>query len=75
MARLNDLVKLRKKFNLKIIAIRDLIKYKLDRESIIEKGEKVSLPTERGDFDFIPFRQKSNGIEHCALVKGTMDER
>lgn len=71
MARLNDLVKLRKKFNLKIIAIRDLIKYKLDRESIIEKGEKVSLPTERGDFDFIPFRQKSNGIEHCALVKGT----
>jgi len=71
MARLNDLVKIREKFNIKIIAIKDLIKYTLERDSIIEKGERVSLPTESGDFEFIPFRQTSNGIEHAALVKGT----
>jgi 3,4-dihydroxy 2-butanone 4-phosphate synthase / GTP cyclohydrolase II len=71
MARLPDLVKIRKKFNIKIITIRDLIKYKLERDSIIEKGERVKLPTERGEFEFIAFRQTSNGLEHGALVKGT----
>jgi 3,4-dihydroxy 2-butanone 4-phosphate synthase/GTP cyclohydrolase II len=76
MARLPDLIKLRKKFNIKIITIRDLIKYKLERDTIIEKGVKVKLPTEIGDFEFIPFRQTSNGLEHSALVKGkwTKDE-
>ena len=76
MARLNDLVKLREKFGIKIIAIKDLITYTLERDSIIEKGDRVNLPTERGDFEFIPFRQTSNGIEHAALVKGrwTKDE-
>jgi 3,4-dihydroxy 2-butanone 4-phosphate synthase/GTP cyclohydrolase II len=76
MARLPDLVKLREKFNIKIIAIKDLIRYTLERDSIIEKGDRVKLPTERGDFEFIPFRQTSNGIEHAALVKGkwTKDE-
>jgi 3,4-dihydroxy 2-butanone 4-phosphate synthase / GTP cyclohydrolase II len=71
MARLDDLVKIREKFDIRIIAIKDLIKYTLERDSIIEKGERVKLPTERGDFEFIPFRQTSNGIEHAALVKGT----
>jgi 3,4-dihydroxy 2-butanone 4-phosphate synthase/GTP cyclohydrolase II len=71
MARMYDLIKLRKKFGIKIITIRDLIRYKLERDSIIEKGEKVKLPTERGEFEFIPFRQTSNGLEHSALVKGT----
>lgn len=70
MARLPDLEKLRKKFGIKIIAIRDLIKYTLERDSIIEKGERVKLPTEHGEFEFIPFRQTSNGLEHAALVKG-----
>jgi len=70
MARLKDLVKVREKFGIKIISIRDLIAYKLKKESIIEKGVKVKLPTEWGNFDFIPFRQKSNGLEHCALIKG-----
>jgi 3,4-dihydroxy 2-butanone 4-phosphate synthase/GTP cyclohydrolase II len=76
MARLNDLVKIREKFNIKIIAIKDLIRYTLERDSIIEKGDRVKLPTESGDFEFIPFRQTSNGIEHAALVKGkwTKDE-
>jgi len=76
MARLRDLVKIMEKFDIKIIAIKDLIKYTLERDSIIEKGERVKLPTESGDFEFIPFRQTSNGIEHAALVKGkwTKDE-
>ncbi|MDY0100201.1 MAG: bifunctional 3,4-dihydroxy-2-butanone-4-phosphate synthase/GTP cyclohydrolase II [Bacteroidales bacterium] len=76
MARLPDLVKIRRKFGTKIIAIRDLIQYTLERDTIIEKGEKVKLPTDFGVFEFIPFRQTSNGIEHAALVKGnwTKDE-
>jgi 3,4-dihydroxy 2-butanone 4-phosphate synthase/GTP cyclohydrolase II len=71
MARLPDLEILRQTFDIKIIAIRDLITFTLERDSIIEKGEKVKLPTEHGEFEFIPFRQTSNGLEHAALVKGT----
>jgi len=71
MARLDDLIKISKKFDIKIITIKDLITYTLERDSIIEKGVRVSLPTDKGDFEFIPFRQISNGIEHAALVKGT----
>jgi 3,4-dihydroxy 2-butanone 4-phosphate synthase/GTP cyclohydrolase II len=71
MARLPDLIEISKKFGLKIVAIRDLIRYRLGIESIVEKGEQVKLPTEFGDFEFIPFRQLSNGLEHAALVKGT----
>lgn len=76
MARLPELVEMSKKFGIKIIAIRDLITYRLERESIIEKGERIKLPTTFGEFEFIPFRQLSNGIEHAALVKGswTRDE-
>lgn len=76
MARLPDLLKLSERFGIKIISIRDLIRYRLGIESIVEMGEQVKLPTEFGDFDFIPFRQVSNGLEHAALVKGhwTKDE-
>ncbi len=76
MARLPDLMKISKRFGIKIISIKDLITYRLGIESIIEMGEQVRLPTEYGDFDFIPFRQVSNGLEHAALVKGrwTRDE-
>ncbi len=71
MARLPDLIEISKKFGIKIITIIDLIRYRLGIESIVEMGEQVKLPTEYGDFDFIPFRQVSNGLEHAALVKGT----
>lgn len=76
MARLPDLEMISQKFDIKIIAIKDLITYTLERDSIIEKGDRVKLPTTRGDFEFIPFRQTSNGLEHAALVKGswTKDE-
>ncbi len=71
MARMDDLQLISEKFGIKIVTIKDLITYTLDRDSIIEKGEKVHLPTDKGDFDFIPFRQISNGLEHAALIKGT----
>jgi 3,4-dihydroxy 2-butanone 4-phosphate synthase/GTP cyclohydrolase II len=76
MARLDDLQKISEIFGIKIVTIKDLITYTLERDSIIEKGERVKLPTEKGDFEFIPFRQTSNGLEHAALVKGiwTKDE-
>lgn len=71
MARLPELMEIARKFNLKIISIEDLIKYRLKQETLIEQGVRVKLPTEYGDFDLIPFKQKSNGLEHVALVKGT----
>lgn len=56
--------------DLKIITIKDMIAYRLQKESIVEKGEEVDMPTEWGHFRLIPFRQKSNGLEHMALIKG-----
>jgi 3,4-dihydroxy 2-butanone 4-phosphate synthase/GTP cyclohydrolase II len=76
MARLPELIKIAQKFNLKIISIKDLISYRLQKESLIIKGDTVKLPTRFGEFDLIPFIQKSNGFEHVALTKGswTKDE-
>ena len=74
MARMPDLLKVSEKFGIKIITIRDLIEYRLKKESIIEKGESANLPTKYGDFKIIPFRQLSNGLEHVALVKGEWEE-
>lgn len=73
MARLPDLMKFSKDFGLKIISVADLVKYRLCRESLIERGAEVNMPTEHGDFHLIPFKQKSNGLEHIALIKGTWD--
>ena len=76
MARLPELMEVSKKFDIKIICIKDLIAYRLKTESIVDKGEEVDMPTEYGHFRLIPFRQKSNGREHIALIKGefTKDE-
>ncbi|WP_439184391.1 bifunctional 3,4-dihydroxy-2-butanone-4-phosphate synthase/GTP cyclohydrolase II [Carboxylicivirga taeanensis] len=74
MARLPQLVKIAEKFQLKIITIKDLIAYRLQKESLIIKGVEVSLPTTVGNFRFIPFKQKSNGLEHMALIKGEWTE-
>ncbi len=71
MARLPQLLEIAKEFGLKIVSIEDLIKYRLRDESIVERGVESHLPTEYGDFRIIPFRQKSNGLEHVALIKGT----
>lgn len=70
MARLPHLLEIANKFDFKLISIADLIAYRLKNESLIERGEEVNLPTAHGEFRLIPFRQKSNGIEHMALIKG-----
>lgn len=70
MARMPQLIEIAKEYGLKIISIKDLIEYRLRKESIVEKGEEVDMPTEHGHFRLIPFRQKSNGLEHIALIKG-----
>jgi len=71
MARLPQLLEIAKKFEIKIVSIKDLIAYRLQNESLIEKGQCVKLPTQFGDFKLIPYRQISNGMEHIALIKGT----
>lgn len=70
MARLPQLYEIAKKYDMKLIAIADLIKYRLQREAVVERGDEVAMPTEYGEFRLIPFRQISNGVEHVALVKG-----
>lgn len=70
MARLPQLAKVAKQWNLKLITIKDLIAYRLKTETILEQGEMIHLPTQYGDFNLIPFKQKSNGLEHVALIKG-----
>lgn len=74
MARLPELRRLADEYGLKLISINDLVAYRLQQESIVEKGDEVDMPTEHGHFRLIPFRQKSNGLEHVALVKGTWRE-
>ena len=70
MARLPQLMELAKEWDMKIISIKDMIAYRLKKESLIEVGEEVDMPTDYGHFRLIPFRQKSNGLEHLALIKG-----
>lgn len=74
MARLPELLLVAQKFNLKIISIKDLIAYRLEKETLIERGEKVKMPTEYGNFELIPYRQKNNMLEHSALIKGSWDK-
>ncbi|MEE9460390.1 MAG: bifunctional 3,4-dihydroxy-2-butanone-4-phosphate synthase/GTP cyclohydrolase II [Bacteroidales bacterium] len=74
MARLPQLLGIARKFNLKLITIKDLIAYRLQTDSIIIKGVEVTLPTTYGSFRLIPFIQESNGLEHIALVKGELNK-
>ena len=71
MARLPELRQFASQYGLKIIAIKDLIAYRLRTESLIEVGTEVDMPTAYGHFRLIPFRQKSSGLEHIALIKGS----
>lgn len=74
MARLPELIEIAKKFDLKIISIKDLIAYRIKKEKIVEKGVRVKLPTEFGDFDLVPFRENLSGLEHVALIKGEWND-
>ena len=74
MARMPELQVMAKEWNMKIISIKDLIAYRLKKESIIEVGNEVDMPTEYGHFRLIPFKQQSTGLEHFALIKGEWKE-
>ena len=74
MARMPQLIKVAQEHNLKIISIRDLIAYRLKQESLVERGVEADMPTADGHFHIIPFRQKSNGLEHVVLYKGEWTE-
>jgi 3,4-dihydroxy 2-butanone 4-phosphate synthase/GTP cyclohydrolase II len=70
MARLPDLVKVAKQFDLKIVTIKDLISYRLSKESIVTRQVEVDMPTQWGDFKLVAYKVDINGEEHMALVKG-----
>jgi 3,4-dihydroxy 2-butanone 4-phosphate synthase/GTP cyclohydrolase II len=74
MARLPELITVAEIHQLKIVTIKDLISYRLKEETSIERGEKVKMPTEYGDFELIPYKQLSNGFEHSALIKGSWNK-
>jgi 3,4-dihydroxy 2-butanone 4-phosphate synthase/GTP cyclohydrolase II len=74
MARMPELIVIAKKFDLKIISIEDLIAYRMANESIVIKGDQVQMPTERGDFNLVAFKQKTNSLEHLALIKGEWEK-
>ncbi len=74
MARMPQLRQVAGEHGLKIISIRDLIAYRLKQESLVERGVEADMPTEYGHFRIVPFRQKSNGLEHVVLYKGQWKE-
>ena len=74
MARMPQLIEKAEEFGLKLIQIKDLIAYRLQRESLVEKGVEADRPTAYGHVRIIPFRQKSNGLEHVALIKGEWEK-
>lgn len=74
MARLPQLMEKAKQWDMKIISIADLIAYRLKHDCPVERGEEVDLPTAHGHFHLIPFRQKDNGLEHIALIKGDVTD-
>jgi 3,4-dihydroxy 2-butanone 4-phosphate synthase/GTP cyclohydrolase II len=74
MARLDDLFKVREKFQLKLVSIKDLIAYRLRKESLITKEIGVDMPTAWGNFDLIAYRQTNTQEIHLALIKGTWEK-
>jgi len=74
MARLTDLRKVADQFNLKLISIKDLIAYRMEKESLIERQIDVKMPTEFGNFDLVAYKQINTDETHIALVKGEWEE-
>ena len=74
MARLPELVKVAEKFNFKLITIKDLIEYRMKRDSLIEEIVRVDMPTQYGDFKLIAFQEKNTSNEHLALIKGEWEK-
>jgi 3,4-dihydroxy 2-butanone 4-phosphate synthase / GTP cyclohydrolase II len=74
MARLPELIEVAKKFDFKIISIKDLIEYRIKRDSLIEEIVRVDMPTRYGDFKLVAFREKNSNNEHLALIKGEWEK-
>lgn len=74
MARLPELKEIAKKFDFKLISIKDLIEYRLKIDSLIEEIVRVDMPTRHGHFQLIAFQEKGSTNEHMALVKGTWEK-
>ena len=74
MARMPDLMKFAEEHDMHIISIKDLIAYRLKKESLIEVGNEADMPTRYGHFRLIPFRQTATALEHMALIKGEWNE-
>lgn len=74
MARLPDLVKVAERFHLKLVSIKDLIEYRLKKESLIKREIEVAMPTEYGDFRLVAYEQINTQDVHMALIKGTWDK-
>ncbi|MDO4319615.1 MAG: bifunctional 3,4-dihydroxy-2-butanone-4-phosphate synthase/GTP cyclohydrolase II [Bacteroidales bacterium] len=74
MARLPELRRRADEWGLKLVSIRDLIAYRLEHEQLVDMGVEVDMPTDYGHFRLIPFRQKSNGLEHIAIIKGDISD-
>ena len=74
MARLPELLEIAQKFDLKIVSIEDLIKYRIANESLIDRVVDVKMPTQYGNFQLIAFKEKNTDQEHLALIKGSWDE-
>lgn len=74
MARLPDLRKVADRFNLKLVSIKDLIAYRLEKESLIEKEINVNMPTAYGDFNLTAYRQTNTNELHLALIKGEWEK-
>ena len=74
MARLPQLKEIAKKFDLKVVSIKDLIAYRLSKETLIEEEERVQMPTKYGIFELIAFKQLNTGEIHLALKKGDWDK-
>lgn len=70
MARLPELRARADQWDMKLISIRDLIRFRLAHEKLVEQGVEVDMPTIYGHFRLIPFRQQGNGLEHIAIIKG-----
>jgi 3,4-dihydroxy 2-butanone 4-phosphate synthase/GTP cyclohydrolase II len=74
MARLPDLAVVAERFNLKLVSIKDLIEYRVKKESLIRREIEVDMPTEFGHFKLVAFDQTNTNEVHLALVKGTWDK-
>lgn len=74
MARVPDLLEVAKKFDLKIISIKDLVEYRINRDSLIEEVVRVKMPTKWGNFTLVAFKEKNTNNEHLALIKGQWEK-